>query len=132
MAAHSWRATDRFVPRTVLQPLQRLMAVETSSAVVILLATLAALIAANSPLAHAYAEFWETPLKLDLGGVHLVRRHRRGSAGADVAFPEMLRCADWRRPWQRQPAASSTSQDPTVRLARPGRAAGLRVVPGAH
>jgi len=72
VAAHSWRATDRFVPRTVLQPLQRLMAVETSSAVVILLATLAALIAANSPLAHAYAEFWETPLKLDLGGVHLL------------------------------------------------------------
>ena len=72
VAAHSWRATDRFVPRTVVQPLQRLMAVETSSAVVILVATLAALIAANSPLAHAYAEFWETPLKLDLGGAHLL------------------------------------------------------------
>ncbi len=72
VAARSWRATDRFVPRTVLQPMQRLMAVETSSAVVILLATVAALAAANSPLAHAYAEFWEIALKLDLGGAHLL------------------------------------------------------------
>jgi NhaA family Na+:H+ antiporter len=72
VAAHSWRDTDRFVPRTVLQPLQRLMAVETSSAAAILLATLAALVAANSPLAETYADFWETALAVDIGGHHLM------------------------------------------------------------
>ncbi len=72
VAAHTWRDTDRFVPRTVLQPLQRLMDVETSSAVVILLATLAALVAANSPLAKAYTHVWETVVKVDVGGVHLL------------------------------------------------------------
>ena len=72
VTAHSWRDTDRFVPRTVLQPMQRLMAVETSSAVVILLATAAALVAANSPLADAYAHFWETAIAVDIGDFHLL------------------------------------------------------------
>ena len=72
VAAHTWRDTDRFVPRTVLQPLQRLMAVETSSAVAILLATVAALVVANSPFAENYTHFWETVVELDIGGVHLL------------------------------------------------------------
>jgi NhaA family Na+:H+ antiporter len=72
VAAHTWRDTDRFVPRTLLQPLQRLMAVETSSAVAILLATVAALVVANSPLAEGYTHFWESVIELDVGGFHLL------------------------------------------------------------
>ncbi len=70
--AHSWRATDRFVPRVVVRPLQSLMAVETSSAVLILVATLAALVVANTPMVDAYEHFWETTLTLDLGDLHVL------------------------------------------------------------
>ena len=72
VAAHTWSETDRFVPRTVLQPLQSLMQVEISSVVVILVATVAALVAANSPLAELYAHLWETVISVDVGGVHLL------------------------------------------------------------
>jgi NhaA family Na+:H+ antiporter len=72
VTAPSWRETDRFVPAKVVRPIQRLMEVETSSAVVILLATIAALVLANTGLHDAYEEFWETHLALDVGGTELI------------------------------------------------------------
>jgi NhaA family Na+:H+ antiporter len=44
------------------------MLAETSSAVVVLLATLAALVVANTPLVDWYHHFWESTVALDLGG----------------------------------------------------------------
>ncbi len=70
--AHSWRSTNRFVPRVVVRPLQRLMAVETSSAALILLATVTALVVANTPLLASYERFWGSHLALDVGGFHLL------------------------------------------------------------
>jgi len=70
--AHSWRATDRFVPRVVVRPLQSLMEVETSSAAFILVATVAALVVANTPLVEAYEHFWETTLTLELGDLQVL------------------------------------------------------------
>ena len=71
-AAHSWKDTDRFVPRVVVRPLQSLMQLETSSAVVILVATVAALTVANSPWYDGYHDLWEAELALDLGDVELL------------------------------------------------------------
>ena len=70
--ARSWRSTDRFVPRVVVRPLQRLMAVETSSAALILLVTVAALIVANTPLLGTYERFWESHLTLELAELHIL------------------------------------------------------------
>ena len=70
--AHSWRETDRFVPARVVRPIQSLMQVETSSAVVILVATVAALVVANTGLLEAYHHFWESTVALDLAGTTLL------------------------------------------------------------
>ena len=70
--AHSWRATDRFVPRVVVRPLQNLMSVETSSAALILVATVAALVVANSPLFAGYEQVWESNLRLEAGGLQVL------------------------------------------------------------
>jgi hypothetical protein len=70
--AHSWQATDRFVPRVVVRPLQSLMSVETSSAALILVATVAALVVANSPMLPGYEQFWESNLGLDMGDTRIL------------------------------------------------------------
>jgi NhaA family Na+:H+ antiporter len=70
--AHTWRDTERFVPRRVVRPLQNLMQIETSSAVAILGATILALVIANTPLFSAYEHFWETAFTLDLGDIHIL------------------------------------------------------------
>ena len=72
MVAHTWAETDRFVPSKVVRPIQNLMQVETSSAVAILLATVAALVIANTPLFDAYERFWETHLTIDVGDLHVL------------------------------------------------------------
>jgi Na+:H+ antiporter, NhaA family len=48
------------------------MAVETSSAALILLATVAALVVANTPLLDAYETFWESHLTFDVAGSHVL------------------------------------------------------------
>jgi NhaA family Na+:H+ antiporter len=70
--AHSWRETDRFVPSKLVRPMQSLMQVETSSAVAILIATIAALVIANTPLFDNYEHFWENELTIDLGNLHVL------------------------------------------------------------
>jgi NhaA family Na+:H+ antiporter len=55
----------------VIAPVDRFMHVEASSGVVLLLAALAAFALANSPLAEAYAAFWNTSLSFGIGGVVL-------------------------------------------------------------
>jgi NhaA family Na+:H+ antiporter len=72
VAARSWQQTDRFVPARVVRPIQRLMQVETSSAVAILVATLLALVLANTGLHDAYERFWETRVALQVGGTELL------------------------------------------------------------
>ncbi len=72
VAAPSWRDTDRFVPSRVVRPLQRLMQVETSSAVAILVATIAAVVVANTGLVDVYHHFWESTVALDVAGTTLI------------------------------------------------------------
>ena len=80
IVAHSWRATDRFVPRVVVRPLQSLMSIETSSAAIILIATIAALVAANTTLVDVYEHFWERHLTVAVGDIHLL----------DITFHELV------------------------------------------
>lgn len=72
VVAHSWRATDLFIPRRVVRPLQRVMALEVSTAVVVLVAVALALVIANTPMAAAYDAFWATSVHLEVGGHRLV------------------------------------------------------------
>ena len=64
-----WSESDRYVPRTVVQPLQRLLSHEASGGVVMLIAAAVAIVWANSPWSGSYAEVWQTPLRVELGGL---------------------------------------------------------------
>jgi len=64
---HTWSESERFVPRTVVQPLQRVFAHEAAGGVVMLVATAIALGWANSPWRDTYRELWATPLRIELG-----------------------------------------------------------------
>ena len=67
-----WSESDRYVPRTVVQPLQRVLAHEASGGVVMLVAAVVAIVWANSPWSASYSEFWQTPLRVELGDlIHL-------------------------------------------------------------
>ena len=66
---HTWAASDRFVPRTVVQPVNRLLAHEAAGGVVMLLAAVVAIGWANSPWSDSYTRLWATPLRIELGSV---------------------------------------------------------------
>ena len=57
--------------RRLASPLRDFIATENSSAVVLLLATVVALVWANSPWASAYETFWGTELAIRVGGAEL-------------------------------------------------------------
>jgi Na+:H+ antiporter, NhaA family len=66
---YTWSASDRFVPRTVVRPLQRMLAHEAAGGVVMLVAAAVAITWANSPWSASYVDLWSTPLRVELGGV---------------------------------------------------------------
>ena len=69
---HVWSESDRFVPRAMVRPLQRLLRHEAAGGAVMLAAAAVALVWANSPWGDSYVELWATPLRVELGAlVHL-------------------------------------------------------------
>jgi NhaA family Na+:H+ antiporter len=64
---HTWSASDRFVPRTVVRPIQRFFVLEAAGGMVMLLAAVIAIAWANSPASDSYFELWTTPLSIELG-----------------------------------------------------------------
>jgi NhaA family Na+:H+ antiporter len=64
-----WSESDRYVPRTVVQPLQRILRHEAAGGVIMLAAAAIAILWANSPWAASYTEVWHTPLRVELGGL---------------------------------------------------------------
>jgi len=64
---HTWSASDRFVPRAVVRPMQRLLEAETAGAAVMLVAAAIALLWANSPWWSSYRDLWSTPLVVEVG-----------------------------------------------------------------
>lgn len=69
---HTWSESERFVPRTVVQPIQRVLQHEAAGGLVMLLAAAIAIAWANSPWSQSYHDVWATPLRVELGDlIHL-------------------------------------------------------------
>lgn len=68
VAATTWRASDRFVPRRLVRPLHHFVTASAGSAAVILAATLAALIVANTGLASWYDHIFGAHIALNIAG----------------------------------------------------------------
>lgn len=66
---HAWSASDRFVPRTFVQPLQRFLDTEAAGGVVLIVAAVGAIVWANGPFGDSYETFWRTGLRVELGGL---------------------------------------------------------------
>lgn len=62
----SWAPLLRLARRTLL-PLERFLAIQAASGIVLLVVTATALVWANSPWAGSYVTLWETPLGLSVG-----------------------------------------------------------------
>lgn len=71
--SHTWLGTDRFLVRRFARPAARFLAIEAASGILLLLATVVALIWANSPWKDSYASFLNADIVLDAGpvGFHL-------------------------------------------------------------
>lgn len=57
--------------RYVAHPVRRFSHIEAASGVMMLLATIGALVWANSPWASSYEAFWHTPVEFTIGSFHL-------------------------------------------------------------
>ncbi|UCE86325.1 MAG: Na+/H+ antiporter NhaA [Deltaproteobacteria bacterium] len=55
----------------ITQPLEEFMHVESSSGIVLLLATVTALVLANSPAADGFLAFWKTPVGFEFGAFQM-------------------------------------------------------------
>ncbi|HEX5658151.1 MAG TPA: Na+/H+ antiporter NhaA [Polyangiales bacterium] len=68
----AWQPLRRLV-RRARRPLDRFLAIEAASGILLLLSAAAALIWANSPWAHSYHALWQLPLGVRLGAWQLER-----------------------------------------------------------
>jgi NhaA family Na+:H+ antiporter len=67
----TWLRSDRFLARSVAQPVTRFLLVEASSGILLVGAACAALVWANSPWSASYEDLWTTELSIDIGGYSL-------------------------------------------------------------
>ncbi len=67
---HTWLTSDGAVSSRFVRPLVRFTHVEAAGGIVLLVAAAIAMIWANSPWGHTYAEFWESHLAINLGPFH--------------------------------------------------------------
>ena len=65
--AHSWIASDRPIARYLARPVREFLDTEAAGGIVLLMATLAAIIWANSPVASSYERLWTTEFSLRVG-----------------------------------------------------------------
>ncbi|MFQ6046592.1 MAG: Na+/H+ antiporter NhaA, partial [Gemmatimonadales bacterium] len=63
----AWLPARRFA-QAMVRPVERFLAIEASSGLVLLVAAAVALIWANSPWGHAYDSLWHTPIRIGIGG----------------------------------------------------------------
>jgi Na+:H+ antiporter, NhaA family len=64
---NSWLSSDSFLPRLIARPLRTFLNTEAAGGSVLLGATAAALVLANSPFAESYESLWRTDLRIALG-----------------------------------------------------------------
>jgi NhaA family Na+:H+ antiporter len=72
----TWLESERTVPRRFIRPLVRFTYIESASGGILLLAAVAALVWANSPVGETYESFWSTTFELTIGPLHLVENLR--------------------------------------------------------
>ena len=65
--SHSWIASDRPIARYLARPVREFLDTEAAGGIVLLMATLAAIIWANSPVAGSYERLWITEFSLRVG-----------------------------------------------------------------
>ncbi len=63
----TWAQSDRLVPRRVVRPLQEFLQASTSGGILLVVAWVAALIWAVSPIADSYARLWHTQISFGAG-----------------------------------------------------------------
>ncbi len=68
----AWRPA-RLIARRALAPVERFLAIEASSGILLLLAAAAALVWANSPWRESYVALWHVPLGINLGSFRFER-----------------------------------------------------------
>jgi len=68
---HPWAYTDRFVPRTVIRPLQAFLQTAIASSLLLLAAVVVAVVWANSPWKDVYHHLLETEVGLGVGSWRL-------------------------------------------------------------
>jgi Na+:H+ antiporter, NhaA family len=66
-----WIASDRTLARSVARPVAGFLRVEAAGGIILLIATLLAMVLANSPMADAYEAFLQTEVDLTVGALHL-------------------------------------------------------------
>ena len=72
----TWLGSDRFLARSLGRPIARFLHVEASGGVLLLVATAAALVWANSPWSASYESFWSTEVAVNING-HVVAEDLR-------------------------------------------------------
>lgn len=66
-----WSRSDRFLARTVAQPLQQFLQTEAASGILLAAFAVAALVWANSPWSGSYESLWTTHATLRIGSLRL-------------------------------------------------------------
>ena len=67
----TWASSDRFVPKTFVRPFVRFSRIEAASGIVLLLASVAAVVWANSSFSDVYFSILEERLTIEVFGFHL-------------------------------------------------------------
>jgi NhaA family Na+:H+ antiporter len=68
----TWIGSDRRVARRVARPVLNFMAIEAASGIVLVIATIAALVWANSPWSESYHEILDLHLTINFGDTHIL------------------------------------------------------------
>lgn len=68
----TWIGSDKRLARTVARPVLNFMAIEAASGIVLVFATIAALVWANSPWSGSYHDILDLHLVIDFGGTHIL------------------------------------------------------------
>ena len=66
----TWLHSDRAIPRRFVRPALQFADTEAAGGIVLLAATIAALLWANSPWSESYFTFWNTQLSIEIGSFH--------------------------------------------------------------
>jgi NhaA family Na+:H+ antiporter len=68
----TWIGSDRRLARTVARPVLNFMAIEAASGVVLVIATISALVWANSPWSGSYHDILDLHLTINFGDLHIL------------------------------------------------------------